>query len=946
MQWNNDELAEGARLANEMGAWAGPRSTRPADSSITLRLSDGLALTDGLPPPPNPRSLFIRHLLQTLGLDEHRVFHWRVEHKLVQALLLAHWCPGAVPVTRGLGRALSGLSPAAARAWFQRLDARALLVKAALGQGSGELRHVDQSSLALDTLLREDEELSSPRTASDERFIIQQRLRIVREYRVHSLEDTVIPDLCFRRYDPERTHADECEAPTAFVRDLLARLPAGFVKDTLYGWDVAADEGGRWHVVELNPSGFHPRFKRGFHTSGFFQTAAWGPSCTATLLDFMHRRYGVTVDIALDADGPAAERAAYASASRSRPPLTPHGQTSRASIDRERPDLARLQAWNDTTRPYPARQPVHALVEDAVRRHPQAIAVVDDRERLTYAELNDGANRLAHDLRARGVAAETRVGICMGRGVRLIMTLLAVLKAGGAYVPLAVSAPRERLRQMVQGAAIAMVLTDRATSRYVSDCGIATLDLDPMWSGLAHACADNPDWSWFPEQLAYVIHTSGSTGRPKAVGVQHTALTNFLWDLKDALRVTAQDRWLAVTPLTFDIAALELLLPLIVGAQVWMAGDGDLSDSAVLRRRLSSGHATIMQATPMTWDLLIGAGWPGGAGFRALVGGEALPPTLANALATRVGVAWNVYGPTETTIWSSLWPIDDSSQTISIGRPIANTQMYVLDAEMTIRPPGVPGELYIGGTGLARNYLDQPGLTAERFVADPYARTPGARLYRTGDWARWNDGLLDLLGRTDDQIKIRGVRIECGEIASILREHDDVGEAIIVGRPDRRGQMRLVAFIVPARQTPPQEKDLQAWLRVRLPESMIPSAFVAMARLPRTAHGKVDRRALQWEDAGECPQAAYAAPQTDTEQQLAAIWSSLLGIERISLDDDFLELGGNSLQAIQCIHRLREALGVELDLLTFFDEPSLRRLAGTIDDCRRVSACEVPRATP
>jgi amino acid adenylation domain-containing protein len=770
---------------------------------------------------------------------------------------------------------------------------------------------------------------------------VQERIEIAREYRVHTLEDRVIPDLTFRRYAPEHTDVLERDDPNAFVQTLLDALPAAFVKDTLCGWDVALDTHGRWRVIECNYSGRHLHFKPGFHCSGFFQVPRWDSSSIVSLARFAAERHHLTIDVIPDTVMVDDERAMYARVARAL---------------RNRP-AAHVEAAEQK------HASVLAHIDEQVRRSPEATAIVSDAGSVNYRELWARSNQLARHLHRAGVTAETCVGVCMGRSADLVTALIGILKAGAAYVPLVDRDPPDRIRQMASDARVALVLTDRSTDARIAACGLTTIDLERGWTTIARepdsdtsAATDTSDTAWpaHPDQLAYAIYTSGSTGRPKAVAIAHAALTNVLCHLRDMLQVTAADRWLAVTPLTFDIAAVELLLPLLTGAQVWMAGHGENGDGRTLRRRLDESGATIMQATPVTWQLLIDAGWIGDPAFRAVTGGEALSPVLATQLAARVAEVWNVYGPTETTIWSSAWLVDDRQPAVSLGEPIARTSLYILGPDGEPRPAGEPGELFIGGLGLARGYLHQPARTAEHFVPDPFATEPGARMYRTGDQVRLAGGReaaaerpaayphasrLEYLGRTDHQIKLRGVRIECGEIESRLRELPSIREAAVVARQDTNGQPRLVAFIVRDRGARPGTHDsLQSFLRARLPDVMVPSAFVDLDALPRTPHGKIDRKSLEWTERSPSSRpapAAIVAPVTRTEERVAAIWTTLLQVEPIGLDDDFLALGGDSLAAIACLNRVNETFAVDLPIMTVFVQtPTVRQMAALIDACQ------------
>ncbi|HSF41084.1 MAG TPA: amino acid adenylation domain-containing protein, partial [Thermoanaerobaculia bacterium] len=564
-----------------------------------------------------------------------------------------------------------------------------------------------------------------------------------------------------------------------------------------------------------------------------------------------------------------------------------------------------LLRWNGTAAPMPEPGTVHALFEAQVERTPDAVALVFEGETLTYAELNARANRLAHSLRARGVGPEALVGLRFERSVPMVLAVLAVLKAGGAYVPLDPSHPAERLAWVLEDSRAALVLTE-----------VEEVEDDT-----------NPEPLAGPGDLAYVIYTSGSTGRPKGVQVTHGAVANFLASMAQRPGLSPDDTLLAITTLAFDIAGLELLLPLTVGARVVLAPRETALDGTRLAGALKAHGVTVLQATPATWRLLLATGWGGDRGLTALCGGEALPRDLTRDLLPRVGTLWNVYGPTETTIWSSVHRVTETD-VIPVGLPIANTSIHLLDRRMEPVPLGVPGELYIGGVGLARGYLRRPDLTAERFVPDPFSS--GERLYRTGDLARrFPSGEIEYLGRADHQIKIRGFRVEPGEIEAALAEDPAVRQAVVVLREDAPGDQRLVAYVV--WEAAGDVARLREILKSRLPAYMVPSAFVELPALPLTPSGKVDRRALPRPSAERVDEAAFVAPRTPTEAALAAIWTDVLGVERVGVHDGFFDLGGHSLLATQVAARVREIFRVELPLAVLFRETALEALARAID---------------
>ena len=613
-------------------------------------------------------------------------------------------------------------------------------------------------------------------------------------------------------------------------------------------------------------------------------------------------------------------------------------------------DKACLAQWNATEVPYPREACVPELVSAQAARTPDRVAVVGGGRQMTYAELDQASNRLARRLRALGAERGSLVGLCVGRTPEMLIGLLGILKAGAAYVPLDPAFPRERLVFMAEDSAMRILLTTAALRDELRLPPAQVVCLDAEAAALEAESAEalpRDERSATPDDVAYVIYTSGSTGRPKGVRVPNRAVVNFLVSMKAAPGLEESDRLVAVTTLSFDIAVLELQLPLLVGATVVLATRDDATDGERLRDLLTSSEATVMQATPGTWRLLLAAGWSGHRGFKALVGGEAFPRELAEPLLDRTAEVWNMYGPTETTVWSTCFRVKRPLGPMLVGRPIGNTQVHILDEHMQPRPIGSPGELWIGGDGVALGYLNRAELTAERFVADPFRSAPAARLYRTGDLARWRaDGNLECLGRTDFQVKVRGYRIELGEIETALVSHAAIGQAVVAAREDRPGDVRLVAYVVAGGSQAVEPEELHSYLASRLPDYMVPSHFVPLDALPLLPNGKVNRNALPAPSATAVVRGTtFVEPRTGAEKLLAELWQEALSVPRVSVHDNFFRLGGHSLLAAQVLARLRREHGIHLPFRHFFEAPTLEQFAQAVEAAGRAGGetLRIPR---
>ncbi|WP_313646174.1 amino acid adenylation domain-containing protein, partial [Pseudomonas sp.] len=584
--------------------------------------------------------------------------------------------------------------------------------------------------------------------------------------------------------------------------------------------------------------------------------------------------------------------------------------------------------FNATAVDYTLDQTLHGLIEAQVARTPDALAVRADEGELSYRQLNEQANRLAHYLIGLGVKPDDRVAICVERGLAMVVGLLAILKAGGAYVPVDPDYPAERVRHMLSDSAPVAVLV-HAPTRHVPDAG-QVIDLDQFdWAGQP---ASNPivdDLT--PNSLAYVIYTSGSTGLPKGVMNEHAGVVNRLLWMQDAYGLNSTDVVLQKTPFSFDVSVWEFLWPLQTGARLVMARPGGHRDPEYLRQVIEHEAITTLHFVPSMLDVFLSAVGSelSQSGLRVLCSGEALPGSLVRRFHSQLPGSdlHNLYGPTEAAVDVSAWHCQTAPDNTPIGKPIANTQLYVLDGHLQPVPQGVPGELYIGGVQVARGYLNRAELTAERFIDDPFR--PGGRLYRTGDLARHlADGNLEYLGRNDDQVKLRGLRIELGEIQAGLTAIDGIKEAVVIAR-----EQRLIAYYTGVPHTP---DTLRTALLTHLPEFMVPALFIHLEALPLSPNGKLDRKALPEPDAPEAR--VYEAPQGETETLLADIWQELLGVEQVGRHDNFFELGGHSLLAVTLTSRLRQR-GLHADIRVLFGQPTLAALAAAVGTS---SAVQVP----
>jgi len=590
--------------------------------------------------------------------------------------------------------------------------------------------------------------------------------------------------------------------------------------------------------------------------------------------------------------------------------------------------------WNQTARPYRQDRCIHDLFEASVSARPDAVAVDCEGATLSYAELEMRSGEVARQLR-RTLSPGECVAVCIERSPEMIAGLLGILKAGAAYVPMDPTHPQDRLAFIMADAGARKLLTGRISRPRLEECAAEVIRLDREVSAPPHDVPAVMPVS--PDSLAYVIYTSGSTGQPKGVEVTHRSVVNLLNSFAETPGIAAADTLLALTTLSFDISVAEIFLPLSVGARIILAGDEAAADVSLLKQLIEESQPTIIQATPSRWRLLLEAGWRAEPDLKIFCAGEALPRELGRQLTAMSRSVWNLYGPTETTVFSGIARVEEGP--VHVGRPIANTRTYILDANSNPAPVGVPGELYIGGLGVSRGYRNRPQFTAEKFLPDPFGPDQEGRLFRTGDAARYlRGGEIEYLGRLDNQVKIRGFRIELGEVECVLRQHPSVAAAVAVLREDHDGEKQLAAYFVPAKtQSPPHPAELAEFLGRKLPDYMTPSAFVALDVLPLTLSGKIDRKALPDPDP-EQGRAGFVAPRDEVEKTVAEVWSAVLKVRGIGIHDDFFHLGGHSMLATRAVSRLRDLAGIEIPLLALFENPTIAAIGEFIRGARCVAA--------
>ncbi|OOQ61561.1 non-ribosomal peptide synthetase [Mucilaginibacter pedocola] len=591
-----------------------------------------------------------------------------------------------------------------------------------------------------------------------------------------------------------------------------------------------------------------------------------------------------------------------------------------------------LNEWNDTSVPYPKEKPLHQIISEIASRSPNAVALKFQNEIYSYRQLNERANQLAAVLVEGGVQVGDKIAVSLDRAAELVVSLLAVMKAGGVYVPLDPIFPINRINYMLADSEAVKLITSRKYSgMYESDA--EELLLHEIWTTLDSKPKTDPKVAVSGQDLLYILYTSGSTGQPKGVQIAHHNCVNFLYSMQKQPGMTPADKLLAVTTISFDIAGLELFLPLITGSQIILVDAATAKDGVALLDIIRREKITVMQATPYTWRILLEAGWDLEK-IKVICGGEALPLDLATRILERASSLWNVYGPTETTIWSTIKQITPNDEFISIGKPIDNTYIYILDKFQNPLAPGAAGEIYIGGEGVAKGYHDQPILTYEKFVEDPFVNEPGAMMYRTGDLGKYlPDGNLMYISRIDAQVKIRGYRIETGEIEFHMGKDPDLKQVVVIARPDSNGVDKLVAYVVFKEEYKGNDFNqcMNYWrseLRGAVPDYMIPDNFIRVDEMPLTPNGKVDKKALA--AIGVIPAEIhdlYIEPRTDVEKLVADIWKEYLNVEKVGVYDNFFELGGHSLIAVKVMARIEKETGKRLPLAILFENSTVEKLS-------------------
>ena len=725
------------------------------------------------------------------------------------------------------------------------------------------------------------------------------------------IDDTQTFQECFRKFWQE---VEACRASGSYARDLVSREPR--LREAL-------QRGRGFHLpIVLQSVDFLPEQKPTVSADlviivpdGAKETAWWYDTnvLDKVAIDRIHEQFALFLsEIASKPSQPICELSIVPSQER-----------------------RRMAVWNETETDYPKDLLLHQLFEEQVARTPQEIAVTHEGLQLSYLELNERANQLAHYLQSIGVGPDALVGVCMERSLEMVVALYAVLKAGGAYVPIDPEYPAERVAFMLGDAAVPVVLTQSWVQARLSLQKEKVVCLDRDWDKISRQRPDKPSDMATAHNLAYMIYTSGSTGKPKGALNTHSGICNRLLWMQDQFALTSGDRVLQKTPFSFDVSVWEFFWPLFTGARLVVAKPGGHRDAAYLVRMIKEQQITVLHFVPsMLRAFLEEPGVEDCQSIRHVIcSGEAMHVDLQEEFFRLLPAQLhNLYGPTEAAVDVTYWTCERNSQRriVPIGRPVANTQVHVLDRHMQLVPLGVPGELHIGGVQVGRGYYNRPALTAERFVPDPFADGPHARLYKTGDLCRWlEDGSVEFLGRTDFQVKIRGQRIELNEIEAHINGHPAVSSCAVMAQETKSGDKRIVAYVVPQPGRQTLFEELRSHLKQKLPEFMVPSLFVSVDKLPLSPSGKVDRRALPVppEDSLSGPGADFAEPENETERLIAGIWQEVLGISRVGRDSNFFDLGGNSLGLIRVRSRLQRTFSREVGIIDLFRFTTVRALA-------------------
>jgi amino acid adenylation domain-containing protein len=615
----------------------------------------------------------------------------------------------------------------------------------------------------------------------------------------------------------------------------------------------------------------------------------------------------------------------------------PQIQLKNILVDDQTELLKKIAEWNNTKITYPADKPIYQFISENAEKYPDKTAIKYRNNIISYKELNEKSNQFAHYLIQNQVHRGDIIAVAVDRSIDLVVTLLGILKTRAVYVPIDPEYPAKRIEYMLEDSAAGILISSEKYKGRFAKEGIKEITLEEIFPELIKFPSNEPLVEVKGTDLAYVIYTSGSTGIPKGIAIEHHSLCNFLISMQKEPGISVNDKIIGITTISFDPSVLELYLPLISGAELLIADAEIAKDTRELLDLIRSEKVSIMQATPSTWRMMLQSKWEDRLDLKALIGGEALSKDLAEALLNRCASLWNMYGPTETTVWATVKQIKDIEATISIGHPVANCQIYILDQHLRPVPAGRIGEICIGGTGLARAYLNKPELTAKSFVPNPISPELSSRIYRTGDLGKYlENGELQCLGRIDNQVKIRGFRVELGAVEEVLNAQNMVKESLVIAREDRPGDQRLVAYvIVPETEDNIQHsKQIALWkqgIKELLPAFMVPGDFVILSKFPLLPNGKINRKLLPKPNESLLENKEPTLPETETELLIAEIWKDVLAIESIGVNEDFFDLGGHSLLAVQAVMRLEKETGVKLPITTLFKISVLEEFAKEFD---------------